>query len=180
MKNLATAIQPVGSSCYAVFKSMSGLRLFKRASLFLALMFLFVPFEGKANSKFVFAKNQATIHNSLEISLNEVEAGWQKVSVSKSSVVVLYKVETCNGKSKIILALQNGSAKKEVADFYLMVSKAEDSPEGFTNTVSLSVPANTTVEGNCDDSAALKELSMALPEGFNPAQVKVKAMFRFE
>jgi len=106
-----------------------------------------------------------------------VYKNWDKLGESSNHVDVFARVIKCTSVSQVHLMIFNESSVDQVSKFVIEVTNPA-TQQKFTKEVSYSTVKAAIYKAECNSDASTNALKIDLPEGYDPAQVKIAIEFK--
>ena len=106
-----------------------------------------------------------------------VYKNWDKIGESNNHIDVFARVIKCTSANQVHLMVFNESAIDQVSKFVIEVTNPA-TQQKFTKEVSFSTVKASIYKAECNSDASTNALKIDLPEGYDPAQVKIAIEFK--
>jgi|GEM_PF-2092574 len=106
-----------------------------------------------------------------------VYKNWDKLGESSNHIDVFARVIKCTSASQVHLMIFNESSVDQVSKFVIEVTHPA-TQQKFSKEVSFSIIKATITKAECNSDASTNVLKIDLPEGYDPAQVKIAIEFK--
>ena len=106
-----------------------------------------------------------------------VYKNWDKLGESNNHMDVFARVIKCTSTNQIHLMVFNESSVDQVSKFVIEVTNPS-TQQKFSKEVSFSTIKGTIYKAECNSDTATDVLKINLPEGYDPAQVKITIEFK--
>ncbi len=106
-----------------------------------------------------------------------VYKNWDKIGESNNHIDVFARVIKCTSVNQVHLMVFNESAIDQVSKFVIEVTNPA-TQQKFTKEVSFSTVKASIYKAECNSDASTNALKIDLPEGYDPAQVKIAIEFK--
>lgn len=106
-----------------------------------------------------------------------VYKNWDKIGESNNHIDVFARVIKCTSAIQVHLMVFNESAIDQVSKFVIEVTNPA-TQQKFTKEVSFSTIKASIYKAECNSDASTNALKIDLPEGYDPAQVKIAIEFK--
>jgi hypothetical protein len=102
---------------------------------------------------------------------------WAFLGESSTQIDVSYRVIRCSTENEIHLQIFNENPNDQVAHFDVAITNNSDGAK-FTKEITFSLDKAKIYRAECGSDTSLSALKIALPSGYDPANLTVKLTFK--
>lgn len=106
-----------------------------------------------------------------------VYKNWDKLGESSNHIDVFARVIKCTSTKQVHLMIFNESSIDQVSKFVIEITNSA-TQEKFSKEISYSTVKATIYKAECESNASTDPLKIDLPDGYDPAQVKITVEFK--